>query len=166
MSKNRHNKAMWEYLESVGVLENGSDEEIKAAKHAYRKQYLLAFKRKQRLHRPEYGVNFSKTNGEYERIEKAAESHKMTVTGFIRSAALSYIEKRYLVPDRGQIARLEQLLSECLNEIKTIVHSKEWFFWEREKKLESIEKRIEKLETQINDFFRNPPLLTNHDSQN
>ena len=35
MSKNRTNKGLWEYLEATGVLEKGTDEEIKAVKHAW-----------------------------------------------------------------------------------------------------------------------------------
>jgi len=165
MSKNRHNKGMWEYLESVGVLEKGTDEEIKAAKRTYRKKYLLAFKQKQRAFKPEFIVNFSKENGEYERITRAASLHKTSVSGFVHLAALAYISQAYIVPDRMQVARLEQLLRECLNEIKTLVKAKEHFFWDREQKLSSIEKHIEKLEVQIGEVFRNPPLLS-HDRQN
>jgi hypothetical protein len=158
MTTKSHTKPLLDYLDSLGILEQGSDAEIKAAKHAYRKHYLLAFKRKQRAARPEFTVNFSKDNGEYERIERAAKRHTMTVTAFVHSAALAYIDNTFLVPNREQVARLEQILSQCLNEIKTITSKKEKFFWEQEKKLDAIEKRIEKLEEQINNVFRNPPL--------
>jgi hypothetical protein len=60
---------------------------------------------------------------------------------------------------------LEQLLSECLNEIKMLVKSKERFFFGREDKLDAIEKRIIKLESQINEVFRNPPLIHDHKNQ-
>lgn len=164
MRRNRNSK-MWEYLESTGVLEKGSDVEIKAAKRAYRKEYFLLYKRNQRIKKPEFIITFSKESGEFDKITRAAKRHKMTVTGFVHSASLSYLTNTYLVPDRLQIARLEQLLSEALNEIKTIVHAKEKHFWEREQRLERIEKRIEKLEGQINEVFRNPPLLHDHKNQ-
>jgi len=165
MNKRRHSKGMWEYLDSIGVLEKGSDIEIKAAKALYRKKYLLAFKRKQRSSKPEYNVNFSKENGEHDRILKAAGRHKMTVTAFVRSAALAYIDNTFLVPNREQVARLEQILSNCLNEIKAIAGTKERF-WEREQRLERIEKRIERMEAQIHEVFTNPSLVSRHDSQN
>lgn len=155
---------MWDYLDSLGVLENGSDEEIKAAKRAYRKGYFLLYKKKQREQKREYTISFSKEKGEYSKISAAAKVHKRTVASFIRVAALAYIDKTYVVPDRLQIAQLEQLLLECLNEIKTIIHPKEKYFWERDKRLEQIERRIEKLEAQVNEVFCNPPLL--HDRQN
>ena len=164
MQRRTRNTKMWEYLERSGVLENGTDEQIKIAKRSYRKKYLLEYKQKQRKIKPEYHIIFSKGNGEYEKVNRAAKLHSMTITGFVHSAVLAYISNTYVVPDKLQIARLEQLLSECLNEIKTIVHIKEKYFWERDRKIDAIEKRIEKLEDQINEVLRNPPLL--HDRQN
>ena len=164
MSKNRTNKGLWEYLEATGVLEKGTDEEIKAVKHAYRKKYLLTFKQRQRAIKPEYTINFSKKTGEYDRVAQAATRHNMSLTAFTRSSVLAYLDRTYVVPNSAQIARLEQNLSECLNEIKTITQTKEKYFWEREQKLEAIEKRIEKLEVQINTIFRTPPLF--NDRQN
>ncbi len=164
--RKRSNNGMWQYLEAVGVLEKGTDAEIKAAKKAYWKKYFLIYKQKQRSTKREYTIIFSNETGEHNRITLASKRHNMSVTAFIHLAALAYIDRTYIVPDRMQVARLEQLLSDCLNEIKTIVKPKERYFWEREKKLDAIEKRIEKLEVQINEVFKNPPLHTSHDHQN
>jgi len=161
---NKHIGGMWEYLESSGVLEKGTEEEIKSAKKAYRKEYYLKYKRSQRLQKPEFTVNFSNDKGEYSIIQNAAKRHKMTVTAFIQASSLAYLNRRYLVPNQDQIASLEQILSQCLNEIQSIVQVREKYHWEREQKFEAIEKRIEKLETEIAQIFRNPPLLK-HDSQ-
>lgn len=148
---------MWEYLESTGVLERGNDEEIKAAKKAYRKIYHLNYKRSQRMQKPEFNVYFSNKNGEFGRVEQAAKKHHLTVTAFIRKSVLAYLENRYIVPDPLQVARLERVLSDCLNEIQGIVKAKERFLFEREDKYKAIEKRIELLETQIDSIFRHPP---------
>ena len=164
----KRNSKMWEYLESLGILERGTVEEIEAAKKTYRKKYLLEFKQKQRSHKPEFTINFSKDKGEFEKVEREAKKHQLTITSFIHLATLAYINQTYLVPNTQQIAQLEQVLSDCLNEIQTIVKFKEKYHWERDKKLETIEKRIEKLEQQIVEVFRHPPLLSNtsHDHQN
>lgn len=163
-----NNTGMWEYLESLGILEKGSKEEINIAKKTYRKKYLLEFKQKQRLKKPEFNINFSKENGEFNKVVKEAEKHHCTITSFIHDATLAYISQSYVVPNTLQIAQLEQILSDCLNEIQTIVRFKEKFHWERDRKLETIEKRIEKLEKQIDEVFRHPTLLssTSHDHQN
>ena len=152
----KHTGEMWDYLESIGVLENGTDEEIKKAKRNYRKIYFTKHKRKQRALKREFTVRFSKEKQEYSRVEFTAKHHKMKITEFLKSAVLAYINKTYIVPDRSQVWDLEQLLSQCLNEIQTIVKQKERFSYEREQKYELIEKRIEKLEKEINQVLKQP----------
>lgn len=149
---------MWEYLDQVGILENGTDEEIKAAKLAYRKSYFRGYKKEQRIQKPEYTISFSKEKGEFETILKGAKRHKLSVPAFVRQATLAYINQIFIVPNREEVAQLQQLLSDCLNEIQTIVRFKERFNFQREEKLEKIEKRIEKLEEDIDRLFRNPKL--------
>jgi len=157
---------MWDYLDSIGVLKQGTDEELKAAKKAYRKTYFLQHKRLQRANKHECTTTFSKGNGDYGRVALAAKRHKRTLAAFVRVATLAYISNTYIVPDAFQIARLEQLLSQCLNEIKTIIKPREKYFWERERRFELIERRISKLETDINEVLRNPPLLMSNDHKN
>ena len=155
---------IWEYLESTGILEKGTEQEIKLAKQAYRKDYLLKYKQNQRTKKPEFTVNFSESNGEYNKVEQAAKGHKMTITRFIHESVLAYISQTFVVPNADQIAYLEQLLSDCLNQIQTILKPKEKYAWEKERKLEEIEKKIQGLEIAINNLFRKPP-LEQHDSQ-
>jgi len=152
----KHTGEMWDYLESIGVLENGTDEEIKKAKRNYRKLYFTKHKRKQRALKREFTLRFSKEKQEYLRVECIARQHKMKITEFLKSAVLAYINKTYIVPDRSQVWDLEQLLSQCLNEIQTIVKQKERYSYEREQKYELIEKRIEKLEKEINQVLKQP----------
>ena len=166
MRRRRPKSGMWDYLDAAGVLEKGSDEEIKAAKRQYRKQYFLLYKQRQRANKPEFTVTLSKETGDYQTISNAAKKHKMPPTAFLREATLSYLRQTYLIPDRYQIARLEQHLSDCLNEIKSIASVKERFYWQRDEKLNSIEKRIARLEMQINDALKNPPIVSNNDHQN
>ena len=152
----KHKGKIWEYLDSIGVLENGTDQEIKKAKRAYRKQYILDYRRKQRINKPELNVWLSKSNGDYSRISLAAKQHRMTITAFLRASALAYTNKTFIVPGRLLLAELKQLLSQCLNEIQTIVEQKEKYFWGKEQKFKDIEKRIEKLESEINEKLKQP----------
>jgi hypothetical protein len=158
-SARKHKGGMWVFLDASGVLERGTDEEIKAAKKAYRKQYILNYRKKQRANRPEFTVFLSKSNGDYSKISLAAKGHRMTITEFLRSSALAYTSKTYIVPDRLQLAELKQLLSQCLNEIQTIVIQKEKYFWGKEQKFKDIEKRIEKLDSEITEKLKRPYTL-------
>lgn len=155
MSKSAQNTGIWAYLESTGVLVNGTDAEIKAAKRKYRKQYILNYKRNQRIANTEFTILLSTKNGEYEKIKLEAEHHKTTITAFLKLAMLAYINKSFIVPNKVQVAQLEQLLMKCLNEIKLISGSR--LLKEGENiKYELLAKRIEKLETELSVVFRKP----------
>ena len=159
MPKNGKNSGMWAYLDASGVLEKGTEADIKAAKKAYRKQYHLNYIRKIRASKPEFTVNLSKGNGEYSRILSAAKHHGRTVPTFLRLAVLAYINKTFIVPDRLMVAKLEQLLAQCLNEIQQIVRQKEKYFWGKEQKFKDIENRIDKLESEISEVLKQPPTI-------
>lgn len=108
----------------------------------------------------------SKENGEYETVANAAKKHSLPITTFLKTATLAYLNQYYIVPDRVQLAKMEQMLAQCLNEVQLITRTKEKYSWEREQKYEAIEKRIIKLETQINEVLSNPPLASKNDSKN
>jgi len=147
---------LWSYLEALGILENGSDEEIKRAKKAYRKIYFTKHKRIQRASQKEFTLRFSKENEEFAKLDFLAKQHKMKTIKFIKSAVMAYINQTYIVPDRLQIATLEQLLSQCLNEIQRIVKQKERFRYEREQKYEIIEGKIAQLENEMHRVLKCP----------
>jgi hypothetical protein len=144
------------YLDSLGLLANGTEEQILAARRAYRKIYLTDYKKKQREENPEFSVLLSRQKGEYNRIVTSARRHKLTVPGFLKSATLAYIDKTFLVPDRELIVKLVGLLSYCLNEIQQIGSGKEKNYWQIEKKYDAIEKRISGLEEYITRLFSEP----------
>lgn len=84
------------YLDASGVLENGTEHEIRAVRRQYRKLYLKRYKRSQREKKPEFAVQLSKTNGEYGKIQAAAHKHRMSITEFLRLATLAYIDRTFL----------------------------------------------------------------------
>lgn len=156
MKKSR-NRGMWEYLESIpGLLERGNDLEIKEAKKAFRKKYLTEYKRKQRSERDEFMIDFVKDSIDYGLISTEAKKHNLSVPTLLRSATLAYLKQTFIVPNKAQIAQMEVLLSECLNEIQSIIKRKERFYFDREQKYELIEKRIVLLENELSKYLRQP----------
>ena len=144
---------MWDYLESVGVLEKGTEEDIKKAKKEFQRKYIREYKRKERTSNSEFIVLLSKHNGELKSISEAAKEHKSSVSKFLKDSALAYLEKRFLVPDSEKVALLELTLSDCRNQIQKI--SKNTFLPISDR-IQAIEKRIETMETAINELFRHP----------
>ncbi|MBI4931419.1 MAG: hypothetical protein HY841_11690 [Bacteroidetes bacterium] len=153
----RTNTSLWAYLDSVGILEKGTNTEIKQAKKQYWKKYFLEYKQNRRKDRPEYPIGLSKKNGEYARVKNEAKRHKLTMTSFLKQSALAYIGKRFLVPNREQVSNIEQTLSQILNEVH---QRKNLPYIEIEKRIEAIEMKVDKL-------LRHPQEITatiNHDS--
>lgn len=159
MSVPRKKSGVWLFLNSTGILDKGTPEEIQIAKREYWKRYHYNHRRAQRQEQPEVVIGLSRTDGTYERLNAAAKKHKMTLAAFIRTAALSYLTQTYIVPDRAFLAHLEQLLSQCANEVQAIAGANEKYFWQREHKIETIDARIERLENEVIELFRNPPSL-------
>lgn len=160
MKTKRNASPLWTYLESLNILESGTDAEIKAAKRAYWKSYYTRYRREQREDKREFSVPLSQKNGDYGKVAIAAKKHKMPVTSFIRKATLAYLDRTYLVPNASQVAHIEQLLMACLNEVKAIAHTKEKYHWEREQKFDEIAERISKLEAEIRQALCFPNEIT------
>ncbi|MBI4930850.1 MAG: hypothetical protein HY841_08825 [Bacteroidetes bacterium] len=150
-SRTRKNTSLWAYLDSIGILENGTDEEIKKAKREYKKKYIFQYKRNQRSSHAEFSILLSKRNGEYGKVKSAAENHKMTMTAFLKASAFAYLNKQYLVPDKQQVARIEQFLIQISNEIQRIARR------EKDKRYEQVQQLVFVIQKEISETLRNPP---------
>ena len=145
---------LWAYLESTGILEKGSNEEIKRAKREYKKKYILAYKRDQRASHGEFSILLSKRNGEFGKVKSAAENYNMAMTAFLKASAFAYLDKTFLVPDKTQIAKMEQLLMQTLNEIQCIACK------EKEQKYELLMQQVQKMQRELSQALRHPPETT------
>lgn len=147
-----------EYLDQSGVLVNGTEEEIKAARQQYRKLYKSHHKRIERRENREVDILLSRSR-EYARIVAAAKKHKQSLPTFIKAATLAYLDKIFIVPDRDLVAKLVQLLSDCSNEVQQIVQSKGRLSRHVEEKCNAIETRIVQLENDMKRLFSEPPAV-------
>lgn len=145
-----------EYLDQSGVLVNGTDDEIKTVRRQYRKIYKTQHKRIERRENKEVSVLLSRSR-EYVRIASAAKKHTLSIPSFLKFSSLAYLDKTFIVPDREFVARLAQLLSDCLNEVQQIAQSKGRLPWHVEEKCDAIEKRIVQLEDEMKKLFSEPP---------
>lgn len=151
-----HNGGLRAFLDKRGLLENGTEEQICAARKEYRKIYLTQYKQQQRAQNPEFSVLFSRQGGEFSRITAAARRHKLSIPAFLKAAAFAYLDKTFLIPDKDIIVKLAELLSGCLNEIQQLATGKEKNYWLIEQKYEAIEKRIMELEARVTRLLSAP----------
>ncbi len=155
MKKVRRNSGMWLYLENLGVLSSGSDEQIKQAKLAYRKIYYRNHKRQKRKEGLEVLICLNKL--ERSHLEREAKRHGQKLPTFIREATLSYIRQVYMVVDRKVVAHIQQLLFQTVHEIQVIAKQKHWFT--NPSKFEKLEQIIEKLDNEIIQALTKPKVV-------
>lgn len=105
-----------DYLESTGVLEHGSDEDIAQSKKAYRKKYMRAYQKRRRREKKFTTVMLKKD--EYQRLYQEATAQKVSLAAFLRLAAFAYLDQLRLIPRTDTLIHIEQLLSLMYSEIK------------------------------------------------
>src|SRR5665213_878919 len=113
--KRAKTKCINDYLDSIKVLESGTDEEITLARKKYWREYKVTWRRKKRKEEKELTTSW--TPDELIEITKEARRHKVSKTKFIKTCTLAYINKRYIVPDQIEVRRIAQLLSVTYNSI-------------------------------------------------
>lgn len=145
---------MMEYLESIGVLKQGNEEEIKRAKKEYRKQYFREHKRKMRKNRLEVTMHLNKANGDYDLIKSEAERHGMSIPTFIREATIAELHNTYIVPakDRETLVRFKLFFSKLLSVMKPIYKGDD-------ERYRVMEKRIEAMQDRVIQAIEHPPTL-------
>ena len=112
-------KGIYEYLDSIKVLESGTDEDITLARKKYWREYKATWRRKKRKNEKELTTSW--TTDELIELTKEARKHKVSKTKFIKKSTLAYIDKRYIVPDQIEVRRIAQLLSVTYNSIREMM---------------------------------------------
>lgn len=112
-------KGIYEYLESIKVLESGTDEEITLSRKRYWRVYKAAWRRNRRKNEKELTTSW--TADELTELTKEARMHKISKTRFIKTSTFAYIDKRYIVPDQIEVRRIAQLLSVTYNSIREMM---------------------------------------------
>lgn len=143
---------VYEYLEKSGVLDNGTSEEIQKVRQEYWKIYKRNWRKNKRNNETEITSSF--TESEFELIENYAKSHNLSKPQFVKQAALSYINKKYLVPNEIEVRKITQLLSQYLDVIIDQIEEENF----SQKTGDEILFNINKLEKQITDCLRQPIL--------
>ena len=159
MSHELKYRNLWDYLDESGVLEWGSDDEIKTAKNRYKTLYQRAYRKRYRESRSEFTVSLTKD--EEAVIRQKSKFHNLSPSAFIKQSSLAYTRKLYLVPDPVQLAQFEQILNLIFQEIKIMSQS-----GSVSNHCFKLLERIEQIERQVSMMLRHPPqITTKHDLQ-
>ncbi|MEA3427305.1 MAG: hypothetical protein U9R46_13760 [Bacteroidota bacterium] len=115
----KHKSNLYEYLDTSGVLDTGSDEAIEKARKEYWKKYKAHWRKQKR--QTEKELTTSWTVDELKDLTKAARHHNMSRVAFIKSATIAYTHKAFIVPDKTGVQRIAQLLAMNYNLLQEMI---------------------------------------------
>ena len=144
---------IFHYLETSGVLDTGSAEEIAL----YRKKYWNECKRKSKAEKRKSQKEFKVylTPAELQIIAKGAKAASQSRTGYIKMAALAYAARVYFVPDKGSTLHIRQLLSLNYDMLQEIAEENMVPSQARE----ALTEAMERLEQTVLAALCNPPTI-------
>ena len=116
--KIKRNSAMWEYLNTSGVLEKGDPVAISEAKKEWRRLRDKERKRKERTGKHEHVISLS--SDDEMRIKNVAKQHGLSESEMIRRAAFAYLDQAYILPDVVKLYHVEALMKRTLTSIELI----------------------------------------------
>ncbi|MBL7821296.1 MAG: hypothetical protein JNL65_11835 [Saprospiraceae bacterium] len=145
--------SIYSFLKSSGVLESGTPEEIKNARHQYWKQYKRKWRIQKRKSNSEFTIYFNEE--ELEEISMEAKRHKLSRTKFIKQTCFAYLNKTFIVPDSKEVKIIAQQLSMTYNSIQELIEDNAIEF----KSGKSILEAIYKMEREILPVLNNPKSL-------
>jgi hypothetical protein len=103
----RRNTGFYRFLEDKGLL-GAEAASIALARQEYRALYKAQWRKLQRAKVRAITVYLDKASNQV--LSQAARCHKRSVTRFLREAALSYVQKRFLFPDLACLYEIKGLL--------------------------------------------------------
>ncbi len=118
MRRVKTKSSLYQYLDSLKVLESGNEEAIQAARKEYWRKYKAIWRNQKRKAEKELTTSWDKN--ELKTLADAARKHKLSKTKFIKTSTLAYIDKRYVVPDVLEVRRIAQLLAVTYNTIQEL----------------------------------------------
>ena len=145
--------SIYSFLKESGVLESGTPEEIKNARHQYWKEYKRKWRVQKRKSDSEFAIYLN--DEELNEISAEAKRHKLSRSKFIKQACIAYINNTFIVPDSKEVKRIAQQLSMTFNSIQELTAENKIDF----KFGKSILEAIYKLEREILPALHNPKSL-------
>jgi hypothetical protein len=149
----KHNKKLLHFLQTNGILENGSDEEIAKAKSEFWKEENKERLKKFRTQHHRHEISLSQDD--FNLLSLASKKYGVQLGTFIRIAAIAYVRSEYLLPSDSRIQELEVAIRRIGNNINQLTrHVHQSGFTQGD--LESLQNKLNELEDKIAHTIRQP----------
>lgn len=152
----KRNSGLFDYLDSLGRLDATGDE-LRALKAAYRREYMKAYKRSERVRNRHYTLTFKRS--ETEVIKKASREHGMSENSFIKAAVTGYLKTSYVVKDRIVLDSIFQTLLKFQSTINQVRDRDKGGWFKADKDYDSLVMSLQVIKQRVTEAFATPPLL-------
>ncbi len=116
--KVKSENSIYSYLQSSGVLEKGTNEEIQKVRSEYWREYKRKWRLAKRRKEKEFTVSFN--SDELKLLNQHAKRHHVSRTQFIKETTFAYINNSFIVPDLLEVKRISQILAMTYNSIQEL----------------------------------------------
>ena len=156
MRKTRRS-SLWNYLNQVGVLERGDEDEIRQAKKQYRQLYLKRYKQSYKRRNTDFTITCNPE--EKARLIVAAHAHGLKPVHFLKKAAFAYCRQVYLVPHVEVMHSILQLLLRYETTIERVVEKDKGAWYKADRRYEELEQAVTAMREGVQNTLANPSLL-------
>ena len=143
------------YLKKRGLTKDSPPDLLQAAKKEHRRLYQKEYQSNRKIKIRRLGISLTPT--EYRRLSRTANEHGLLVATFAKEAIMSYMDRRYVLPDNTTVLALELGIRRVglnINQVVRHIHEKKTV---EELDIDRINALLIELEDTISYAFRNPP---------
>lgn len=148
-----------EYLFASGILENGTTEEIIAAKKEYRKQYIKRKKQEYKQSRTITTLSFH--NDEMKIFVEKAQAYDMRLPQFLKACINAYLEQIFVLPNADEVQHIELLLLKIGNNINQVTRLCNRLSIPPDQAIKEVYQLLQQLDTELTELFRKPKNIEN-----
>lgn len=158
MRKLKKNTGLYQYLDQVGVLEKGTEDEIKMARRHYWQERDRAYKAKKRI-KQKREIVLAFPAGEINHIRYTAKAKGHTIHDYIRACVKADMSQMTVIPHRALVAEIMQVMQQCNNQLDAIKKKEEKGWLAISRTYENVETIIKQTERRIDELLKRPNSL-------
>ncbi|QMU66232.1 MAG: hypothetical protein GKR88_19410 [Flavobacteriaceae bacterium] len=142
-------KNVQQYLDTIGVLQNGTASEISQARKTFRKLYLKQYRKRYAQNHSSVNIVFS--NAEKHLLKQLAMENGKKLASFIKAIALNTINgKQQLGNTSTNFSEIKRLFSLCYDMVETLQFENE--YPQLKASYDKLEQLFNQIEPLLNDY--------------
>lgn len=149
MRKSKRHSSIWEYLNGLGILENGTEEEIQKARKKYWSEYARQrMQRTRSAQKRQFSMSYPLDEIAHVRATAKAKGFK-TIQKYIRACTQADMLNIAVIPHADSVAAILQTLRLCYSKLDAIKQKESKGLFAFNATFENVEATLQQVEQQI-----------------